>query len=100
MATPTGEPGLQPERTQLAWERTTIGFLTVGALVLLRHGELPFPGRSVAAAMAFSFAIMVMLIGKARSVGAMTSHAAIYALGGATAALATVIGVLILSLDT
>lgn len=100
MATPTGEPGLQTERTQLAWERTAIGFLTIGALVLLRHRELPFPGRSLAATMAFSLAIAVVLIGKARGIGKLTAGAGILGIGCATVGLAATVGALILSVDT
>jgi uncharacterized membrane protein YidH (DUF202 family) len=32
----TGEPGLQPERTALAWQRTTMGLLANGGLFALR----------------------------------------------------------------
>ncbi len=97
MITPTSESGLQTERTQLAWERTAVGFLTIGVLVLLRNGELPFPGRSLAPTLAFALTIVVVLIGKARSSGVMTSRAGVLAIGCATVGLATAIGVLFLS---
>lgn len=92
---PTGKPGLQVERTQLAWERTAIGFLAVGALVLLRHDELPFPGRSVAAMTAFALTIVVVMIGRLRSAGMLTARATIRGIGCATIGLATVVGLLI-----
>ncbi|UQX11337.1 DUF202 domain-containing protein [Candidatus Mycobacterium methanotrophicum] len=99
MIAPTGEAGLQAERTQLSWERTAIGFLAIGMLILLRHKELPFPGRSVAATMAFALTIVVVLIGKARSSGAMTARTGILAVGYATVGLAITVGVLILSVE-
>lgn len=100
MATPINQPGLQTERTQLAWERTAIGFLTIGALILLRHRELPFPGRSVAATMAFSLTIAVVLIGKARSIGRMAPRAGILCIGCGTVGLAVTACVLVLAMQT
>jgi Domain of unknown function (DUF202) len=100
MAIPTDKPGLQPERTQLAWERTAIGFLTIGALILLRHRELVFPGRSFAAMLAFTLTIAVVLIGRGRSVGLMPSRTGILAIGCATVSLAITVGVLILTVGT
>jgi uncharacterized membrane protein YidH (DUF202 family) len=41
----TRGPGLQPERTQLAWWRTTLG-ITAGAATILRYAE---PGTATAA---------------------------------------------------
>ena len=32
-----GRPGLQPERTDLSWARTTVSVLLNGGLLLLRH---------------------------------------------------------------
>jgi uncharacterized membrane protein YidH (DUF202 family) len=97
---PTGKPGLQTERTQLAWERTAIGFLTVGALVLLRHDELPFPERSVVATMAFALTIVVVLVGKLRSFNVLASRGGIFSVGCATVGLATTAGVLIALVQT
>jgi uncharacterized membrane protein YidH (DUF202 family) len=41
MASDPETPGLQHERTALAWDRTGLGFLVFGAL-LLRSGRPPF----------------------------------------------------------
>ncbi len=42
MRSPALDPGLQRERTTLAWTRTTLGVLVNGVLVLVRH-ERAFP---------------------------------------------------------
>lgn len=100
MVDATGKPGLQTERTELAWERTGIGFLTVGALVLLRHDELPFPQRSVVAIIAFALTVVVVLVGKLRSINVLASRGAILSIGCATVGLAMTVAVLIASVHT
>ena len=52
-------PGLFAERTQLAWERTAIGFLAVGALVLLPHRGPLTADRAVVAAASVLVAFIV-----------------------------------------
>lgn len=49
-------PGLQAERTVLAWDRTAVGFVVNGALVALRHiGSVP-PAQLAVAAVALLLA--------------------------------------------
>jgi Domain of unknown function (DUF202) len=58
-----GRPGLQPERTDLSWERTTASALLNGGLLLLRHdlhgpSLLQLAGGCVALALAlFTFEV-------------------------------------------
>jgi putative membrane protein len=58
-----GRPGLQPERTDLSWERTTVSALLNGGLLLLRHnlngpGLLQLAGGCTALIVAlFTFAV-------------------------------------------
>lgn len=61
------KPGLQAERTSLSWERSALGFLVGGALVLLRqHGPLHV-GRTVLASIAGLLALGVLALGYLRS---------------------------------
>nr|WP_163797694.1 DUF202 domain-containing protein [Mycolicibacterium sediminis] len=85
-------PGLQPERTALSWERTSLGFLAIGALVLLRHAELALPGRFVVAALAFALALAVIVVGRRR---AARRRIAVLCVGWATVALAGAVCVLV-----
>jgi uncharacterized membrane protein YidH (DUF202 family) len=66
MATPTPKPGLQIERTHLAWERTAIGFLAVAAIILFHHqGPIGEP-RVVLASVAITMALSVFGISRLR----------------------------------
>ena len=63
---PQDKPGLQAERTRLSWERTGIGFLPSGALLLLRSSELPAVGRTILAVTAILLALLVLRLGGKR----------------------------------
>lgn len=91
------DAGLQPERTHLSWERTAIGFVAIGALVLLRHGGVPFTGRSVVAVIAFTLALAVTLLSRTRLTTVTVSPVVVLTLGYATTALAFAVSLLILS---
>jgi uncharacterized protein DUF202 len=94
---PRERPGLQAERTQLSWERTAIGFLTSGAIPLLRGGGPLAPGRTGLAVLAVLLALLVVCIGRDRARHFRTSPAvAVYLIGGATTVFATVIVTLLL----
>lgn len=71
---PRDLPGLQPERTYLAWERSALGFLASGALLLLRNrGPLPL-ARALLAGAALVLALLVAGLGlrRARRTRALT----------------------------
>ncbi|HNM83028.1 MAG TPA: DUF202 domain-containing protein [Mycobacterium sp.] len=60
------KPGLQTERTQLAWERTAFGYLAVTA-VLLFHTDGPVShSRAVLAWLSIALSLTVVLIGRWR----------------------------------
>jgi putative membrane protein len=63
---PRDKPGLQAERTQLAWERCAIGFLAVGAILLLRQTGQLAVGRTLLATAAVLLALLVMGLGRRR----------------------------------
>lgn len=89
------KPGLQPERTQLSWERTAVGFVVIGAIVLFHHTGPLAPGRVVVAAMSFAMAIMVIVVGQLRG-RTGSPRVAVLLVGWTTVALATVVCVLVL----
>ncbi|WP_326548621.1 DUF202 domain-containing protein [Mycolicibacterium sp. ND9-15] len=92
------KPGLPAERTLLSWERSSFGFLVVGALVLLRqHGPLG-PARGLLAITALSLALLVFTLGYRRSRRIRTiPHAEVLLIGGATFGFATAVIVVLLS---
>jgi hypothetical protein len=49
---PQDKPGLQPQGTALSWERSTIGLLAIGAVLLLRQAGTLTVGRTLLAATA------------------------------------------------
>ena len=64
------DPGLQPQRTELAWNRTSIAILANGLLVagkgLLSPNHSPSPVRTVLIGVAIIAAAGVYLIGRRR----------------------------------
>lgn len=100
------KPGLQSERTQLSWERTSFGFLLGGVLALLReHGPLG-PGRALLATTAAVLALLVLVLGYRRGKASHDGHtiaagsAEVVALGLATVVFAAaVVGALLVSLN-
>jgi putative membrane protein len=71
---PLGGRGLQAERTELSWERSSFGFLVGGALVLLRpHGPLEV-GRTLLALTAVLLALLVLWLGHRRAQRIKASH--------------------------
>ncbi|HEX3286624.1 MAG TPA: DUF202 domain-containing protein [Mycobacterium sp.] len=60
-------PALQPERTSLAWTRTSLGFLANGVLLLLKylHTDAP-PISLLAAGFATVVTLWIYLIGRRR----------------------------------
>jgi uncharacterized membrane protein YidH (DUF202 family) len=60
------KPGLQIERTHLAWERTAIGFLAIAGIILFHHSGPIGEPRAVLAAVAIGLAFAVFVISRAR----------------------------------
>jgi len=60
-------PGLQAERTLLSWERSALGLLVGGALVLIRYHGPPIAGRAALAAAAGLLALVVLALGYRRA---------------------------------
>jgi uncharacterized membrane protein YidH (DUF202 family) len=74
---PRDKPGLQAERTGLAWERTAIGFLASGVIPLLKQsGPLAVRGDFLVGA-AVLLASLVIWLGRRRRwrIGAMRPSA-------------------------
>jgi putative membrane protein len=97
MAAQPGKPGLQAERTQLAWERSAIGFLAGGAIPLLREGGPLAVGRTLLAVMAVLLALLVVVLARARAHRfRATPRTEVVLIGWATAGFATTIVVLLM----
>ncbi len=60
------KPGLQIERTHLAWERTAIGFLAIGAIVLFNSGGPLREGRTILALLAIAPGLITFGISRMR----------------------------------
>jgi uncharacterized membrane protein YidH (DUF202 family) len=60
-----GKPGLQEERTELAWERSALGLLAGAALLLLRHID-PAIGRVLLVAAQIGLASLTVWYGRRR----------------------------------
>lgn len=60
-------PTLPAERTELAWERCTLGLLANGVLALVRQHGAPTVSHYLAASVAALLALAVVLLGRRRS---------------------------------
>lgn len=63
---PQDKPGLQAERTKLSWERSAIGLLASGAILLFRQNGPLAVGRTLLAATAVLLALLVLRLGRRR----------------------------------
>ena len=98
------KPGLQAERTQLAWERTTISFLVITAVLLFRSDGPLAEGRTALAIMSILLALLTLVIARERgrryvpsgprgTPEATAAAAAVPVVGWSTAALGALIAV-------
>jgi uncharacterized membrane protein YidH (DUF202 family) len=71
---PQDKPGLQPERTALSWERSTIGLLAIGAVLLLRQTGTLAVGRTLLATATMLLALLVLGLGHRRRWRTSTIH--------------------------
>jgi uncharacterized membrane protein YidH (DUF202 family) len=63
---PAEKPGLQLERTALSWERSALGLLAAGAILLFRQSGPVAVGRVLLAAAAVLLAVLVLGLGRRR----------------------------------
>jgi putative membrane protein len=90
-------PGLQAERTQLSWERTAIGFLAIGAIVLFRHDGPLAAGRTIVAVATLLIALTVFGIARTRTRRARDcARTEVLLVGLSTVALAIVVVAMVL----
>ena len=96
---PAPKPGLQIERTHLAWERTAIGFLAIGAIVLFNSGGPLREGRITLALLAIAAGLVTFGISRMRGRTALRTDqssrlvvpapvVSVWLIGGSTALLA------------
>jgi hypothetical protein len=94
-------PGLQVERTGLAWERTAVGALATAVLLALRVPADAGPAAFLPGAAALALALALAAIGRRRMrtcahQPVVAAPAAVLVAGGCTAALGVLIGALTL----
>jgi putative membrane protein len=90
------KPGLQAERTQLAWERTALGFLACGAIPLLKEQGPLAVGRTLLAVAGVLLALFVVWLGHRRAQRMTTPPSLeVLVIGCATASFAGTIVVLL-----
>ncbi|WP_069814261.1 DUF202 domain-containing protein [Streptomyces sp. TP-A0874] len=73
MSAPTRDPGLQPERTRLAWRRTTLSAAVVGALAVRLVTEHGNGARGLAAVSLVGLAWLALLLLAHFRIRALTS---------------------------
>jgi uncharacterized membrane protein YidH (DUF202 family) len=59
-------PGLQPERTIMAWDRTALGVLSNGALLLVRNIHTPQYEKWLPAAAALGLGVVCAVLARVR----------------------------------